>query len=152
MLRKTALFVCKTSHNLWPERKRSCFIQSNSQWNEIFNQPIFILEVRLFSGILVWNCVFLTISKIAIQSLKTKITLQNFLSLYICFLSLINNPKCEPEVFLHGFVLLCQVFQVMRKQEDTRLAETAAEKAHFEAIQANADIVSDYAFHSHHLF
>lgn len=34
----------------------------------------------------------------------------------------------------------------MRKQEDTRLAEMAAEKAHFEAIQANADIVRDFAF------
>lgn len=33
-----------------------------------------------------------------------------------------------------------QVFDVMRKQEQTRLAELAAEKAHFEAIQAKADI------------
>ena len=31
----------------------------------------------------------------------------------------------------------------MRKQEQTRLAELAAEKAHFEAIQAQAAIVSD---------
>ncbi|KAG2724881.1 hypothetical protein I3760_01G038700 [Carya illinoinensis] len=40
-----------------------------------------------------------------------------------------------------------QVFQVMRKQEDTRLAETAAEKAHFEAIQANADIEKQRKLH-----
>ncbi|XP_071913515.1 uncharacterized protein [Coffea arabica] len=33
-----------------------------------------------------------------------------------------------------------QVFEVMRKQEQTRQAELAAEKAHFEAIQAHADI------------
>ncbi|XP_057491854.1 uncharacterized protein LOC130777478 [Actinidia eriantha] len=33
-----------------------------------------------------------------------------------------------------------QVFEVMRKQEQTRLAELAAEKAHFEAIQAQAAI------------
>ncbi|KZV47607.1 ATPase family AAA domain-containing protein 3-B-like [Dorcoceras hygrometricum] len=33
-----------------------------------------------------------------------------------------------------------QVFEVMRKQEETRLAELAAEKANFEAIQAHADI------------
>ena len=31
----------------------------------------------------------------------------------------------------------------MRKQEQTRLAEMTAEKAHFEAIQAQAAIVSD---------
>ena len=31
----------------------------------------------------------------------------------------------------------------MRKQEQTRLAELDAEKAHFEAIQAQAAIVSD---------
>jgi hypothetical protein len=36
----------------------------------------------------------------------------------------------------------------MRKQEDTRLAELTAEKSHFEAAQAQADIVSDYAFQS----
>lgn len=30
----------------------------------------------------------------------------------------------------------------MRKQEKTRLADIAAEKVHFEAIQAQADIVS----------
>lgn len=35
-----------------------------------------------------------------------------------------------------------QVFDVMRKQEQTRLAELAAEKAHFEAIQSQAQIVS----------
>ncbi|XP_041027062.1 ATPase family AAA domain-containing protein 3-like [Juglans microcarpa x Juglans regia] len=40
-----------------------------------------------------------------------------------------------------------QVFQVMRKQEDTRLAEMAAEKAHFEAIQANADIEKQRKLH-----
>lgn len=34
----------------------------------------------------------------------------------------------------------------MRKQEETRLAEMAAEKSHFEAAQAQANIVSDYAF------
>lgn len=33
-----------------------------------------------------------------------------------------------------------QVFEVMRKQEQTRLAELAAEKANFEAIQAHGDI------------
>ncbi|TMX01636.1 hypothetical protein EJD97_024070 [Solanum chilense] len=33
-----------------------------------------------------------------------------------------------------------QVFDVMRKQEKTRLADIAAEKVHFEAIQAHADI------------
>ncbi|KAL2553067.1 AAA-type ATPase family protein [Forsythia ovata] len=33
-----------------------------------------------------------------------------------------------------------QVFEVMRKQEQSRLAELAAEKANFEAIQAHADI------------
>ncbi|XP_031096456.1 ATPase family AAA domain-containing protein 3C-like [Ipomoea triloba] len=33
-----------------------------------------------------------------------------------------------------------QVFEVMRKQEKTRIAELDAEKAHFEAIQAHADI------------
>lgn len=33
-----------------------------------------------------------------------------------------------------------QVFEIMRKQEQTRLAELAAEKAHQEAIQAQADI------------
>ncbi|XP_073151321.1 uncharacterized protein [Henckelia pumila] len=33
-----------------------------------------------------------------------------------------------------------QVFEVMRKQEETRLAELAAEKANYEAIQAHADI------------
>lgn len=33
-----------------------------------------------------------------------------------------------------------QVFDVMRKQEQTRLAELAAEKAHFEAIQSQAQI------------
>lgn len=31
---------------------------------------------------------------------------------------------------------------MMRKQEKTRLADIAAEKVHFEAIQAHADIVS----------
>ena len=35
-----------------------------------------------------------------------------------------------------------KVFEVMRKQEQMRQAELAAEKAHFEAIQAHADIVS----------
>ncbi|KAL3844825.1 hypothetical protein ACJIZ3_002228 [Penstemon smallii] len=33
-----------------------------------------------------------------------------------------------------------QVFDVMRKQEETRLLESAAEKVHFEAIQAQGDI------------
>nr|XP_004233520.1 ATPase family AAA domain-containing protein 3C [Solanum lycopersicum] len=33
-----------------------------------------------------------------------------------------------------------QVYDVMRKQEKTRLADIAAEKVHFEAIQAHADI------------
>lgn len=32
----------------------------------------------------------------------------------------------------------------MRKQEQKRQAELAAEKAHFEAIQAHADIVSSH--------
>ncbi|CAL5369223.1 unnamed protein product [Camellia sinensis] len=34
-----------------------------------------------------------------------------------------------------------QVFEIMRKQEQSRLAELAAEKAHYEAIQSQADIV-----------
>ena len=34
-----------------------------------------------------------------------------------------------------------QVFDLMRKQEQTRLAELAAEKSHHEAIQAHKDIV-----------
>lgn len=38
--------------------------------------------------------------------------------------------------------ILCQVFEVMKKQEQGRLAELAAEKANFEAIQAQKDIVS----------
>ncbi|CAL5366415.1 unnamed protein product [Camellia sinensis] len=33
-----------------------------------------------------------------------------------------------------------QVFEIMRKQEQSRLAELAAEKAHYEAIQSQADI------------
>ncbi|KAJ7953014.1 ATPase family AAA domain-containing protein 3 [Quillaja saponaria] len=33
-----------------------------------------------------------------------------------------------------------QVFDLMRKQEQTRLAELAAEKAHYEAIQSQADV------------
>ncbi|XP_047952629.1 ATPase family AAA domain-containing protein 3-like, partial [Salvia hispanica] len=33
-----------------------------------------------------------------------------------------------------------QVFEVMRKQEQTRLAELEAEKANYEAIQAHGDI------------
>lgn len=36
-----------------------------------------------------------------------------------------------------------QVFDLMRKQEQTRLAELDAEKAHYEVIQSQADIVSD---------
>lgn len=36
-----------------------------------------------------------------------------------------------------------QVFNLMREQERSRLAELAAEKAHHEAIQSQADIVSD---------
>ncbi|OMO84398.1 hypothetical protein COLO4_22061 [Corchorus olitorius] len=36
-----------------------------------------------------------------------------------------------------------QVFDLMRKQEQTRLGEIAAEKAHYEAIQSQIDIVSD---------
>lgn len=39
-------------------------------------------------------------------------------------------------------LIFVKVFEVMRKQEKTRLAELDAEKAHFEAIQAHADIVS----------
>lgn len=39
-----------------------------------------------------------------------------------------------------------KVFEVMRKQEQTRLAELDAEKANFEAIQAHADIVSASIF------
>ncbi|KAH8508346.1 hypothetical protein H0E87_010464 [Populus deltoides] len=36
-----------------------------------------------------------------------------------------------------------QVFDVMRKQEQSRLAEVAAEKSHYEVIQAQIDIASD---------
>lgn len=39
-----------------------------------------------------------------------------------------------------------KVFEVMRKQEQTRLAELDAEKANFEAIQAHNDIVSGITF------
>lgn len=39
-----------------------------------------------------------------------------------------------------------QVFDLMRKQEKTRLAELAAEKEHNEAIQAHKDIVSNLLF------
>lgn len=37
-----------------------------------------------------------------------------------------------------------KVFEVMRKQEQSRQAELAAEKAHFEALQSHQDIVSTY--------
>lgn len=40
-----------------------------------------------------------------------------------------------------------QVFQVMRKQEETRLAEMAAEKSHFEAAQAQANIEKQRKLH-----
>lgn len=35
------------------------------------------------------------------------------------------------------------MFEIMRKQEQTRLADLAAEKAHYEAVQSQAAIVSD---------
>ncbi|XVF11978.1 hypothetical protein REPUB_Repub08aG0075300 [Reevesia pubescens] len=38
------------------------------------------------------------------------------------------------------FAIFFQVFDLMREQEQTRLNELAAEKAHHEAIQAQADI------------
>ena len=38
----------------------------------------------------------------------------------------------------------------MRKQEDVRLAELAAEKLHHEAIEAQRAIVSDSPFRSHY--
>lgn len=38
--------------------------------------------------------------------------------------------------------LVLQVFDLMRKQEQTRLAESEAEKNHHQAIQAQSDIVS----------
>lgn len=42
--------------------------------------------------------------------------------------------------WLFGFVF--QVFGLMREQEKTRLAEVDAEKAHYQVIQAQTDIVS----------
>lgn len=44
--------------------------------------------------------------------------------------------------------LLCrQAFDVMRKQEQTRLAELDVEKVHYEAIQSQVDVVSDKALY-----
>lgn len=40
-------------------------------------------------------------------------------------------------------MLFLKVFEIMRKQEQTRLADLAAEKAHYEAVQSQAAIVSD---------
>lgn len=37
---------------------------------------------------------------------------------------------------------MIQVFDLMRKQEKTRLAESAADKSRNDAIQAHSDIVS----------
>lgn len=44
------------------------------------------------------------------------------------------------DFFLFCFAL--QVFDLMRKQEQTRLAELDAEKVHYELIQSQGDIVS----------
>lgn len=44
---------------------------------------------------------------------------------------------------LLGSWFFIQVFDLMRKQEKTRLAELAAENSHYEAIQAHNDIVSN---------
>lgn len=38
--------------------------------------------------------------------------------------------------------LIFQVFDLMRKQEETRLADVAAEKAQYHAIQAQGEVVS----------
>lgn len=40
------------------------------------------------------------------------------------------------------FGVVLQVFDLMRKQEQTRLAELDAEKVHYELIQSQGDIVS----------
>lgn len=40
--------------------------------------------------------------------------------------------------------MFTQVFDLMRKQEKTRLAELAAEKSRNEAVQAQNDIVSHF--------
>jgi len=44
--------------------------------------------------------------------------------------------------FLIFFGFALQVFGLMRKQEQTRLAELDAERAHYELIQSQGDIVS----------
>lgn len=59
-----------------------------------------------------------------------------------------NQQALESSFFvMFDTLLTCscvhQVFDLMRKQEKTRLAELAAEKEHNEAIQAHKDIVSD---------
>lgn len=43
------------------------------------------------------------------------------------------------------------MFELMRKQEETRQEEIAAERAHLEAFQSHADIVSISCFPSCHL-
>lgn len=42
-----------------------------------------------------------------------------------------------------GFAFVFQVFDLMREQETTRLAELDAEKVYYELIQSQGDIVSD---------
>lgn len=44
--------------------------------------------------------------------------------------------------------VMFQVFDLMRKQEKIRLAEVAAEKAHYEVIQAQKDIVGYHLSHN----
>lgn len=67
---------------------------------------------------------------------------QVFLNIF--FLVLYSNGNLTILFIFDNFVfyLALKVFDVMRKQEQTRLAELDAEKANFEAIQAHADIVS----------
>lgn len=48
--------------------------------------------------------------------------------------------------FVIYFGVVLQVFDLMRKQEQTRLAELDAEKVHFELIQSQGDIVSKYSY------
>lgn len=47
---------------------------------------------------------------------------------------------------MFAYFVFCahQVFDLMRKQEKTRLAELAADKSHNEAVQARKDIVSNF--------
>lgn len=47
-------------------------------------------------------------------------------------------------VMYYGFVF--QVFDLMRKQEQSRLAELDAEKVNYELIQSQGDIVSYHLF------